>query len=113
MANTPSSDSEARAPLAALAVGAMATMAAFVALIIAGVAAAGLFPSTSTAAQAATDRGVWMSVQAWANPLALSGLGVIFGLAIPLALNNVRTAIADRRDAMVTHLPQLIQGAKS
>lgn len=61
----------------------------------------------------AADRGIWMSTHAWANPLALSGLGLIFGVAIPLALRNVRDAIGGRRDAMVAHLPALIQGARS
>lgn len=99
------------APLIALAIGTMATMAALVALIIAGIAGADLFPATGTASQAAADRGVWAATQAWANPLALTGLGVIFGVAIPLALHNVRSAIDHRRSAMVTALPALIQGA--
>lgn len=111
MSNSSPKDRGVTAPLVALGVGAMATMAALVALIMAGVAAADLFPSTGTAAQAAADRGVWMSTQAWANPLALTGIGVIFGVAIPLALHNVRSAIDHRRSAMVTALPALIQGA--
>ncbi|MDZ7733145.1 MAG: hypothetical protein U5R31_08515 [Acidimicrobiia bacterium] len=97
--------------LAVLGVGLMATMAAFVALIVAGIAAADLFPATSGTANAATDRGVWMATQAWANPLAITGVAVLFGLAIPLALRNVRSAIDHRRDAMVTALPTLMNGA--
>lgn len=94
-----------------LGVALMATMAAFAALVVAGIAAADLFPATGGTAEAAADRGVWMATQAWANPLAITGVAVLFGLAIPLALRNVRSAIDHRRDAMVTALPTLMNGA--
>lgn len=98
-------------PLAVTAIALMATMAAFIALIVAGLAAADLFPAVGDAADAAANQGVWMSTQAWANPLGILGLGVIFGVAIPLALRNVRSAIDYRRTAMVASLPILIKGA--
>lgn len=98
-------------PLAVTATSVMATMVAFIALIVAGIAATGLFPATGGAAEAAQDRGVWMATQAWGNPLGLAALGVIFGVAIPLALSNVRQAIDHRRTAMVAALPTLIQAA--
>lgn len=98
-------------PLAATGVGLMVTMAAFVALIVAGIAVADTFPATGSAAQAASDRGVWMATQAWANPLGLVGLALLFAVAIPYALFNIRAAIGRRRDAMVADLPALIEGA--
>jgi len=104
-------DRAARGPLAVAGVGLMVTMAAFVALIVAGVAAADLFPATNSAAEAASDRGVWMATQAWANPVGLVGLAVLFAGAIPYALTNIRSAIGQRRDAMVAGLPALIKGA--
>lgn len=104
-------DGSVSAPLIALAVGAMATMAALVALVVAGVAGGALFPATGSASAAAADRGIWTATQAWANPLALAGAGVIFGVAIPLAVRNIRSAIDHRRAVMVAALPSLIQGA--
>lgn len=103
-------DISTRAPLVAAGFGVMATMAAFVALVIAGAAAADLFPATGSAAEAASDRGVWMATRAWANPVGLAGLAVLFAVAIPYALSNIRSAIGQRRDAMVTGLPVLIKG---
>lgn len=94
--------------LTVLGIGLLATMAAFLALVVAGIAAADLFPATGTTAAAAADRGVWMATQAWANPLAITGVAALFGLAIPLALRDVRSAIDQRRDALVTALPTLI-----
>jgi hypothetical protein len=103
-------DTSTRAPLGAAAFGVMVTLAAFVALVVAGVAAADLFPATGSAAEAASDRGVWMATQAWANPVGLAGLAVLFAVAVPYALFNIRSAIGQRRDAMVTGLPSLIKG---
>jgi hypothetical protein len=97
-------------PIALTAVGVMITMGAFVALVVAGVTAAGLFPASGTAADAAADRGVWMATQAWANPVGLAGLAVLFAAAIPTALHRIRDAIDDRSDAMVHALPALITG---
>ncbi len=94
-----------------LGVGLMVTMAAFIALIVAAIAAADVFPATGGATEAVADRGVWMATQAWAGPLGIAGVAVLFGLAIPLALRNVRSAIDHRRDAMVTALPTLMNGA--
>jgi hypothetical protein len=88
----------------------MVTMVALVALVVAGVAAADLFPATGSAAEAASDRGVWMATQAWANPVGLVGLALLFAVAIPYALSNIGSAIWQRRDAMVTALPALIKG---
>lgn len=98
-------------PLAVTAGGVMTVMVAFAALVVAGVAAAGLFPATDGATEAARDRGVWMATQAWANPVGLASLGVLFGVAIPLAVRNVRQAIDYRRSAMVAALPHLVKGA--
>lgn len=99
-----------RGPIVAASVGVMVTMAALVALIVAAVAAANLFPATGSAAQAASDRGVWMATQAWANPVGLAGLATLLAVAIPYALFNIRSAIGQRRDATVTGLPALIKG---
>jgi hypothetical protein len=52
-----------------------------------------------------------MATQAWANPVGLVGLAVLFAGAIPYALTNIRSAIGQRRDAMVAGLPALIKGA--
>lgn len=103
-------DSTNRGPLVAAGVGVMVTMVALVALVVAGITAADLFPATGSAAEAASDRGVWMATQAWANPVGLVGLAVLFAVAIPYALSNIRSAIGQRRDAMVTALPALIKG---
>jgi hypothetical protein len=97
-------------PIALAAVGVMITMVALGALVAAGVTAAGLFPASGTAADVAADRGVWMATQAWANPLGLVGLALLFAAAIPTALHRIRDAIDDRRDAMVHALPTLITG---
>ena len=51
-----------------------------------------------------------MATQAWANPVGLVGLAVLFAAAIPAALHRIRDAIDDRRDAMVHALPALITG---
>ena len=99
-----------RGPLVAAGVGVMVTMTALVALVVAGVAAADLFPATGSAADTPADRGVWMATQAWANPVGLVGLALLFAVAIPYALSNIRSAIGQRRDAMVTALPALIKG---
>jgi hypothetical protein len=96
-------------PLIVTAGSTMVTMAAVVALIVGGVAAADAVSGSGTA----SDLGVWMATKAWATPLAVASVGVIFGVAIPLALQNVRSAIDHRRRAMVATLPTLIRGAKS
>jgi hypothetical protein len=83
----------------------MVVTAAFVALIVAGLAAADLF---GTAGGEASDRGVWMATQAWATPLALTGLAVLFAGAVPLALSNIRSSISTRRDSMVSGLPIIL-----
>lgn len=106
------SEPSVRGPLVAAGLGAMVTVAALVALIVAGVAAADLFPATGSAAAAASDRGVWVATQAWANPVGLAGLAVLFAVAVPYALFNIRSAIGQRRDAMVTSLPALTRGTK-
>ena len=108
---TRSKDTGDQGALVAAGVGVMGTMAAFVALVVAGIAASDLFPATGSAAEAASDRGVWMATQAWANPVGLVGLAVLFAIAVPYALFNIRSAIGQRRDAMVTALPALITGA--
>lgn len=95
-------------PLAVGAIGVMITAAAFVALIIAGVAAGELFPTTSSSAQALQDRGVWMATQTWANPLGIVGLAVLFAGAVPFALANIKNTISYRRDAMTQALPTII-----
>jgi hypothetical protein len=99
-----------RGPLVAAGLGVMVTVVAFVALIVAGVAAADLFPATGSAAAAASDQGVWTATQAWANPVGLAGLAVLFAVAVPYALFVIRSAIGQRRDARVTSLPALIKG---
>ena len=79
-------------------------------IVVAGIAAADLFPATGSAADTAADRGVWMASQAWANPVGLVGLALLFAVAVPYALSNIRSAIGQRRDAMVSALPALIKG---
>ncbi len=101
-------------PLAVGLVGAIVAAAAFIALIIAGVAAADLFPASSSAADALRDQGVWASTRAWANPLGIVGLAVMFAGAVPYALSNIRKTISYRRDAMVSSLPAILtKGATS
>ncbi len=93
------------APIGIALLGMMTVTVAFVALIVAGIAAGDIFsPSGGTA----SDRGVWMATQAWATPLALTGLAVIFAGAIPLALRNVRSSISYRRDSMASGLPHIL-----
>lgn len=86
-------------------VGVMTVAAAFVALIVAGLAAGDVF---SPSGGAASDQGVWMATQAWATPLALTGLAVLFAGAIPLALRNVRSSISFRRDSMASGIPTIL-----
>ncbi len=95
-------------PLGIGLLGVMVTAAAFVALIIAGLAAADLFPATSGPADALTDRGIWSATRAWANPLGLAGLAILFAGAVPYALGNIQKAIGHRSNAMTTSLPTLI-----
>jgi len=85
--------------------GVMIVSAAFVALIVAGTAAADVF---SPAGGDVSDRGVWMATQAWATPLALTGLAVLFAGAVPVALRSVRSAISFRRDSMASGLPVIL-----
>ena len=101
-----------RGPLIVAGLGLAITIAAFVALVVAGAAAADLYPATGSAAQAAADGGLLAATQAWANPLALTGIAVLLALAVPYALINIRSAIGQRRDAMVTTLPALISSAR-
>lgn len=91
-------------PIVLAELGVITVAAAFVALIAAGIAAGEVF-STSVGA---SDRGIWMATQAWATPLALTGLAAIFAGAIPLALRNVRSTISFRRDAMAEGLPKIL-----
>lgn len=101
-------------PLAVGLIGAMVTAAAFIALIVAGLAAADLFPNTSGAADALRDQGIWSATRAWANPLGIVGLAVLLGGAVPYALSNIRKTISYRRDAMASALPIILtKGAPS
>ena len=95
-------------PLGVGLLGVMVTAAAFVALIVAGLAAADLFPAASGPADALTDRGVWAATRAWANPLGIVGLAVLFAGAVPYALSNIRNTISYRRDAMASALPVIL-----
>ncbi len=95
-------------PLGVGLLGVLVTAAALVALIVAGLAAADLFPATSSPADALSDRGNWAATRAWASPLGLLGLAVLFAGAVPYALSNIRTAISHRADAMTTSLPSLL-----
>lgn len=90
--------------------GVMIVSAAFVALIVAGTAAADLF---SPAGGDVSDRGVWMATQAWSTPLALTGLAVLFAGAVPVALHSIRSAISFRRDSMVSGLPVILANRNS
>ena len=97
-------------PIGLALLGVMTVAAAFVALIVAGVAAGDVF---SPSGGAASDQGVWMATQAWATPLALTGLAVIFAGAVPLALRNVRSSISFRRDSMATGLPKILNSTNT
>lgn len=103
-------DASTRGPLVAAGVGVMVTMVALVALVVSAAAAADLFPAAGSAAEAASDRGVWMATQAWASSVGLAGVAVLLAVAVPFALSSIRSAIGQRRDAMVTALPALIKG---
>lgn len=92
-------------PITVGMLGLMIVAAAFVAQIVAGLAAGDLFDPTGGAV---SDRGVWMATQAWATPLALTGLAVLFAGAVPYALRNVGSSIACRRDAMTDGLATII-----
>jgi hypothetical protein len=96
-------------PIVIAASGVMIVTAAFVALIVAGIAAADLFSPSSGAA---SDRGVWMATQAWATPLALTGLALLLAGAVPIALRNIRLSISFRRDSMVHNLPTILANDK-
>jgi len=98
------SDSSALVPLAVTAVGVMTVMAAFVALIVAGVNAGDFFGSSGTVA----DKGVWMATVAWATPLALVGMATLFGGSVILALNNIFGHIRYRRDSMANGIPKIL-----
>lgn len=95
-------------PLSIGAVGMMITAVAFIALLVAGIAASDLFPVASDAEEALKDRGVWQATQAWANPFGIVGLAVLFAGAVPYALSNIRKTIRYRRDAMATALPAIL-----
>lgn len=95
-------------PLAVGLLGAMITAAAFVALIVAGLAAADLFPAGSGPADTLQDRGVWAATRAWANPLGIVGMAVLFAGAVPYALTSIRKTITYRRDAMASALPVIL-----
>ncbi len=95
-------------PIGVGLIGVMITAAAFVALIVAGLAAADLFPAASGPANALRDRGVWSATRAWANPLGIVGLAVLFAGAVPYALSNIRKAISYRRDALALALPMVL-----
>lgn len=99
------SASSGAGPIGIAVLGVMIVTAALVAVIIAGTAAAELF---SASGGDVSDRGVWMATQAWATPLALTGLAVLFAGAIPVALRNIRSAISFRRDSMVSGLPVIL-----
>jgi hypothetical protein len=101
------SSASGTAPIGLALLGVMTVAAAFVALVVAGIAAGDVF---SPSGDAASDQGVWMATQAWATPLALTGLAVIFAGAIPLALRNVRSSISFRRDSMANGLPRILHG---
>lgn len=91
-------------PLTVGAIGVMITAVTFIGLIVAGVAAADLFPATSGPTDALRDRGIWSATQAWANPLGIVGLAVLFAGAVPYALINIRNTITYRRDVMTNTL---------
>jgi len=90
-------------PLAVTAVGVMTVMAAFIALIVAGVNAGDFFGGGTIA-----DQGVWKATMAWANPLAMIGMAILFGGAVILALVNILGHIRYRRDSMVSGLPVIL-----
>lgn len=107
--DTGSSVSDAT-PIGVALVGVMTVAAAFIALIVAGVAAGDVF---SPSGGAASDQGVWMATQAWATPLALTGLAVLFAGAIPLALRNIRSTISFRRDSMASGIPKILHSRRT
>jgi len=90
-------------PLAVTAVGTMTVMAAFVALVVAGINAGDFFAGGTIA-----DQGVWKATMAWANPLAMIGMAILFGGAVIMALVNILGHIRYRRDSMVSGLPVIL-----
>lgn len=90
-------------PLAVTAVGLMTVMAAFIALIVAGVNAGDFFGGGTIA-----DQGVWKATVAWANPLAILGMAILFGGAVILALVNIFGHIRYRRDSMSAGIPVIL-----
>jgi len=97
------SDNSALIPLAVTAVGVMTVMAAFVALIVAGINAGDFFGGGTAA-----DQGVWQATLAWANPLGIVGLAILFGGSVILALNNIFGHIRYRRDSMANGIPKIL-----
>ncbi len=97
------SDSSALVPLAVTAVGVMTVMAAFIALIVAGINAGDFFGGGTAA-----DQGVWMATVAWANPLGLVGMAILFGGSVIIALNNIFGHIRYRRDSMANGIPKIL-----
>lgn len=103
---------QARAPeggggvlVTATALGVVLTLAAFAALVVAGVNIGDAFASNGDVAR---HTGVYRSVTAWAVPLGLLGITTLFGAAIPVGLARVRDGIHLRRDALVESLPLLV-----
>ncbi len=103
-----SNDSSLFVPLAVTAVGVMTVMAAFIALIVAGINAGDFFGGGTIA-----DQGVWRATVAWANPLALVGMAVLFGGSVILALNNIFGHIRYRRDSMANGIPVILARRQS
>ncbi len=98
-----SNDNSLFVPLAVTAVGVMTVMAASIALIVAGINAGDFFGGGTI-----TDQGVWKATVAWANPLAIFGLAILFGGAVILALNSIFGHIRYRRDSMANGIPVIL-----
>jgi len=88
--------------------GLMLVMVAGFAFIVAGVFSADTFGGGMAPNQLARHHGVVASVGAWAMPLALSGIAMLFS-AIAVALTRVGISIRGRRDALVHALPRVLQ----
>lgn len=88
-------------------IGLAAVLAAFAALIVAGVTLAGTFRTGAGAAEMARNRGVAAATTAWASPLALVGIATVFS-GIAVALARIRLSIRGRRDALVSALPRVV-----
>jgi len=89
-------------------VGAATVVVSFVAMFVAGLAVGDSFVPGADAVDRARDTGVFRAVSAWARPLALTGIALVFS-GVFVALVAIRkTYLPGRRDALTHILPTVL-----